>query len=180
MLHKLYQWFLIPIFSIPIFAFAESNVQQTVIRIHGEILGPTCKVKDDDLFVEFGTLTNKDLLWSGRSSNRDFAIEFECETEDSYPVAISFTGQETFYNDLQRLIIIEGDTPANPWGIAIQLIEPNGESMPLNAETATYQIKDQTALNFKSFVKVSQSAMDNKHIRLGEFKAIANFLVEYQ
>jgi type 1 fimbria pilin len=180
MLKKLNNWLVISIFSIPMYSFAADDNRQTTIRIYGEILGPTCKIKDDDLFVEFGTLTNKDLLWHGRSSSRDFAIEFECTAKDNYNVAISFTGQETFYNDLQRLIIIEGDTPANPWGIAIQLVEPNGENMPLNAETATYQIKDQTALNFKAFVKVSQSAINSRSIRLGEFNAIANFLVEYQ
>ncbi|OTG80101.1 hypothetical protein B9T31_16460 [Acinetobacter sp. ANC 4558] len=180
MLKKLYYWWFISIFSFPVYSFAADDIAQTIIRIHGEILGPTCKIKDEDLFVDFGTLTNKDLLWHGRSSSRDFAIEFECQTEDIYNVAISFTGQETFYTDLQRLIIIQGDTPLNPWGIAIQLVEPNGENMPLNAETATYTIKDQSALNFKAFVKVSQSAISRKNIRLGEFNAIANFLIEYQ
>ena len=180
MLQKLYHLLFIPILSIPIHSFAATDNTQTVIRIHGEILGPMCDVKNDDILVDFGTLTNKDLLWHGSSSTRDFAIEFDCKTEDTYNVAISFTGQETFYTDLQRLIIIEGDTPSNPWGIAIQMVEPNGENMPLNAETATYTIKDQAALNFKAFVKVSQSAMNSKNIRLGEFNAVANFLVEYQ
>ena len=156
------------------------DVDQTNIRIYGEILGPSCQVKQEDLYVEFGTLTNKDLIWHGQSISQDFNIEFECETADSYDVAITFTGQETFYSDLQRLIIINGDTPSNPWGVAIQLTDTNGRSIPINAETETYQIKDNSILNFKAYVKASQNAINNKNIRLGEFESVANFLVEYQ
>ena len=166
--------------GIPLHSFAASDNLQTVIRIYGEIVGPTCKIKNEDLFVDFGTLTSKDLIWHGRSTSQNFAIEFECDAEDSYEVAVSFTGQETFYNDLQRRIIIAGDTPANPWGIAIQLTTENSTSIPINAQTLTYSIKDSSALNFKAFVEASQSAINRKNIRLGEFNALANFLVEYQ
>lgn len=96
MLQKLYYWLFIPILSIPIHSFAATDITQTIIHIHGEILGPMCDIKNDDIPVEFGTLTNKDLLRNGQSSTRDFAIEFDCKTDDTYNVAITFTGQETF------------------------------------------------------------------------------------
>lgn len=173
-------WLFIAFLSIPLQTFAASDITQTVITIRGEILGPTCEVKDQNLMVDFGTLTNKDLFWHTRSPSRGFAIEFECTTKDSYDVAISFTGQETFYLDLQRMIIIDGDTPSNPWGVAIQLTYENGNPIPINAETETFKIKNLSALNFKAFVQASQNAINNKNIRLGEFNAVANFLVEYQ
>jgi type 1 fimbria pilin len=180
MLENVSCWLALLLFGMPISSFAATDITQTVIRIYGDIIEPTCKVKDKDLVVDFGTLTNKDLIWHGRSVSHDFAIEFECATNNTYEAAISFIGQEAFYNDLQRRIMIEGDTPTNPWGIAIQMTTENGTSIPINAQTVKYSIKNLSALNFKAFVEASQSAISRKHIRLGEFNAIAHFVVEYQ
>lgn len=157
-----------------------ADITQTVIHIHGTILGPTCTIKNKDLLVKFGTLTNKDLLFNQRSPSQDVIIEFsDCQIDDN-SAAITFMGEESFYSDLQGLLAIDGDVASAPAGFAIRLTYLDGTPLPVNQESTTFNIENNRSIHLKAFVQTSQDAINSRKIRLGEFYATANFLVEYQ
>ncbi len=157
-----------------------AGFNRTTISIMGEVVGVTCSIKDDNLSVDLGQTTNKDLFFHKRARNsQNFNIEFICDPGQQYTVDITFTGIESSELDLQGTVKVNGKA-----NLGVQLAEGHDEaslfSINHDNNIVNNVIEDGSSLPFSAFLRLSTAVSDVSQVPLGYYEATANFLVEYE
>lgn len=188
---KRYPFFLAAIcifYCSPLYA---ANITQTVIEIRGEVLGVTCSVKEENLVVDLGETTNKDLFFHKRARNhQNFEIEFECAPGEEYTIDFTFTGTSSQDVDLQGTVQVLGTSdptitqPLTPWRVGVQLAAGFDEQylFSINNEFGelNYKIQDGSKIPFSAYLRLSSLVPTVDQVPTGYYEATANFLVEYE
>ena len=161
-----------------------SGYNQTRIHIYGEIVGKTCSIKEENLEVDLGITTNKDLFFHKQARNfSNFDIEFECnDPNEEYEIDIMFKGVESPELDLQGTLKININSMEYP-KLGIQLAEGHdiGKLFSLNnTEVGNYKIKNGTSIPFSAYLRLSNTVPTVDDIPIGYYDATANFIVEYE
>ncbi|EKT65062.1 fimbrial protein [Providencia burhodogranariea] len=173
----LFLTFLCPLVFLNFAVAADSGILQTRIEVRGILIGNTCEIVNNDLKVEMGPYTNKDLVFHDRMPSVPFEIQIKnCGVDFNKDAKITFTGNESSVIDLQGFLAL--DSTSSTSGFAIGFENDEGNFLPLYQESKVYPLKsDSGVLKFKAFLKADKNA---KRIASGEFFATANFLIEYE
>ncbi|KPD02935.1 fimbrial protein [Moellerella wisconsensis] len=159
-------------------AIAESlGILQTRIEVKGVLIGNTCDIENNDIKVEMGRYTNKDLQFHDRMPSVPFEIKIKnCGVDFENDAKITFTGNESTDFDLQGFLALDASSSAS--GFAIGFEDNTGHFLPLYQQSKVYPLKgDNGVMQFKAFLKADKKL--NKVVS-GEFFATANFLIEYE
>ncbi|MCW2255645.1 type 1 fimbria pilin [Providencia alcalifaciens] len=156
---------------------ASSGILQTRIEVRGILIGNTCDIVNNDVKVEMGHYTNKDLLFHDRMPSVPIEIHIKnCGVDFENDAKITFTGNESSAIDLQGFLALDPSSTTS--GFAIGFEDDNGLFLPLYQESKIYPLKgDSGVLRFNAFLKADKKS---SRIVSGEFFATANFLIEYE
>ncbi|WP_277850596.1 fimbrial protein [Moellerella wisconsensis] len=159
-------------------AMAENlGILQTRIVIQGTLIGNTCDIENNDIKVDMGRYTNKDLQFHDRMPSVPFEIHIKnCCADFENNAKITFTGNESSDFDLQGFLALDSTSTAS--GFAIGFENDTGRFLPLYQQSKIYPIKgDSGVMRFHAFLKANKKS---NNIVNGEFFATANFLIEYE
>lgn len=153
-------------------AFAEKQVEMLVIN--AIVVNQACSLRDGDenIAVDFGNVTNKDLLRNDRTPGKHFQLHLDgCDTAISNGVSVTFTGRTALENS--ALLALDDDE-----GIAIGL-EMNGQQLPFNKPSPVIPLTmGDNSLDFIAYVQLLPSGKNA--LTIGEFSAAAQFVLDYE
>ena len=155
----------------PSISFANGEV-----KIFGLLREQPCAVMTENVEVNFGSVTNKD-LFHNHHEYRDFRIELaNCGSATLKSIAVKFNGITSENNTLLNL-----NASSTASGFGVKILNDYGEVMTFG-ETQKVQAFEQgrNVLNFTGMLQLSKDTTSVHDIAVGAFTATATFEVEYQ
>lgn len=156
-------------------ATAAPNLTNSLVYIKGTVSNEPCVVQPNEIEVEFGDISNKDII-IGRKINRDFRINLiDCNLSAFQEYSIQFDGIATENNQLLSL-----SSTSVGSGVGIRIFDD--QDRPITFGTPTAKIRPLTQDNFLEFKATLQKRSDItelNQVQLGEFTAISIFTVIY-
>ena len=146
------------------------------LKIFGLLREAPCDVITDNVEVNFGIVTNKDLFRNNHEL-RDFQIELTgCNDKTAKSIAVKFNGNASENNTLLNL-----NASSTASGFGVKILNDYGEIMTFG-ETQKVQAFQQgrNVLNFTGMLQLSKDTTSVQDIVVGAFTATATFEVEYQ
>lgn len=157
---------------IPSISFAKNGE----LKIFGLLREEPCAVMTENIEVNFGTVTNKDLF---RNNNelRDFQIEIaNCGSATLKSIGVKFYGNASENNTLLNLN--ESSTAS---GFGVKILNDYGEIMTFGQTQKVQQFEQgRNVLNFTGMLQILKDTTSVDYITVGAFSATATFEVEYQ
>ncbi|CAI0981483.1 fimbrial protein [Serratia quinivorans] len=151
----------------------------TDMKFHGELVAEPCVVAagDDQVALDFGELTNKDLYSYGRTKGKAFQLRLTgCDPAIAKNVRVTFSGSEN--SKLPGLLALDGASQAG--GVAIGLETPAGVALALDKPSEKYPLKvGSTLIDLQAYVRVEPQAVTDKSLTLGSFSTTATFTLDY-
>lgn len=146
------------------------------VKIFGLLREQPCAVMTENVEVNFGSVTNKD-LFKNNHELRDFQIELaNCGSATLKSIAVKFNGNASENNTLLNL-----NASSAASGFGVKILNDYGEVMTFG-ETQKVQAFEQgrNVLNFTGMLQLSKDTTSVHDIAVGAFTATATFEVEYQ
>lgn len=146
------------------------------IQVFGSIVEQPCSVLNQEIDVDFNTMTNKDLFY-GNDEKRKFQIELECDEGVNDTITVQFNSSNTSENN--QLLNLSPSSQASGVGIKIQ----DNLGKILTFGNPTENINIQSGLNnleFTAFVTIKADTLSLNDIGLGTFDATATFELRYE
>ncbi|CAI0789056.1 Fimbrial adapter papK precursor [Serratia quinivorans] len=151
----------------------------TDMKFHGELVAEPCVVAagDDQVALDFGELSNKDLYSSGRTKGKAFQLRLTgCDPAIAKDVRVTFSGTES--SKLPGLLALDGASQAG--GVAIGLETPTGVALALDKPSEKYPLKTgSTVIDLQAYVRAEPQAVTDKSLTLGSFSTAATFTLDY-
>jgi type 1 fimbria pilin len=151
----------------------------TDMKFHGELVAEPCVVVagDDQVALDFGELTNKDLYSYGRTKGKAFQLRLTgCDPAIAKNVRVTFSGTES--SKLPGLLALDGVSQAG--GVAIGLETPAGVALALDKPSEKYPLKvGSTLIDLQAYVRAEPQAVIDKSLTLGSFSTTATFTLDY-
>ncbi|MEQ1964066.1 fimbrial protein [Xenorhabdus khoisanae] len=159
--------------------YAQDNLRQDV-KITFTVLAPTCSIKTEDqnIEVDFGNISNRDLYQKHRTENQRFSLRLEnCDPRVTKRLKIKFAGESS--KELPGLLAIR--STAGTGGVAIGMETTDGTPIPFNKTSEFPLLADSrnNVIPFRAYIQAEPSALQEKKIGVGRFTAIAAFEVNY-
>lgn len=165
--------------SLLFLSHANAKTQQKgngELHIYGMILEEPCRVLNEDIIVDFGIMTNKD-LFRGNNEYRKFSIELKCDVEVNKAVNLQFNGMNTSENN--QLLDLAASSQASGVGIKIQ--DALGSILTFGTPTKLVDVSAGIHhLEFTAFVTKKADTFALNDISLGNFEAFATFQIQYE
>lgn len=145
------------------------------IEVRGLILAEPCTPVNDDIIVDFGVLTNKDLFRYDRLEK--FSIDLDCEPGTDEMVKIQFSSSNVSEND----VLLNFDLSSQATGVGIKIEdELTGQLLKFNQPESSFQLQAGiNSLNFIAHASRKQDTTVLSDITFGVFTATASFIIEY-
>lgn len=157
------------------FIMARPDLTKSLVYIKGTVLKEPCTVEPNEIEVEFGDMSNKDII-IGRKKNRNFRINLiDCNLNAFQEYSIQFDGIATENNQLLSL-----DPTSNGSGVGIRITDD--QDRPVIFGTPTVKIRPiapDNFIQFKATLQKRNDITDLSQIELGEFTAVSIFTVIY-
>jgi type 1 fimbria pilin len=151
----------------------------TDMKFHGELVAEPCVVAagDDQVALDFGELTNKDLYSYGRTKGKAFQLRLTgCDPAIAKDVRVTFSGSES--SKLPGLLALDGVSQAG--GVAIGLETPTGVALALDKPSEKYPLKvGSTLIDLQAYVRAEPQAVTDKSLTLGSFSTTSTFTLDY-
>ncbi|MDC9616159.1 fimbrial protein [Xenorhabdus khoisanae] len=148
------------------------------VKFNGSIINSVCSIKNNNIEVEMGQVSNIVLKDGGHSASVPFKVELQdCELGVKKGVTTTFTGPEADGN-FKGLLAIEGGAE----GAGIMITNHGNKHIPLGQTSDLVSLQDgDNNLNFAARLKGLQGGTEGKDItvKTGNFTAIANFTLNY-
>ncbi|MDR0218423.1 MAG: type 1 fimbrial protein [Enterobacteriaceae bacterium] len=157
-------------------AYAAGDALRKEVKITLTVVAPACAINDKD--VNFGDISNRDLL-KGSMPSQDFTLTVEdCPSEVLQKAKIKYTGIAS--NGLDGYLAFSPDSQAS--GAAIGITNENGTLLKLGEQTdLKYSSKGGiNIIPFQAHVRAEPSALAQNKIGVGNFSATANFEISYE
>lgn len=152
------------------------------INFRGTVVALGCNIvpSSENIVVDFGEISTRDLYANGKSGLEEFKIELQgCSSAVFKAITVTFSGTQNA-NMPDRLAVSSLSTNAAS-GIGIGLEESNGTAITLGTPTSATTISDvNMQLNFKAFVEGEPDALRDQTLQTGAFRATANYILNYQ
>ncbi|MBO1501138.1 fimbrial protein [Serratia proteamaculans] len=157
-----------------------SGVQAaTDMKLHGTLVAEPCVVAagDDQVLLDFGELTNKDLYSTGRTKGKAFQLRLTgCDPAIAKDARVTFSGTES--SKLPGLLALDAASLAG--GVAIGLETPAGVALALDKASEKYPLKvGSTVIDLQAYVRAEPQAITDKSLTLGSFSTAATFTLDY-
>ncbi|ELJ4094512.1 type 1 fimbrial protein [Salmonella enterica] len=150
------------------------------VHFSGALVAEPCTLPDEDTSIQldFGSVIEKYLYQYTRTQGQPFTIHLlDCDPSMMNTVSVMFTG--TANTELTDLLATE--TTSSARGVAIGIELQNGVLLPVNKPSPYGNLAaGNNDLNFTAFVQATPSAIANKTLGAGDFRAIATFQLSYQ
>lgn len=166
---------LMVIFCLLFFNYAYAAKGNGEVIVLGSIIEQPCSVLNEDIEVDFETMTNKDLFW-GNDEKRNFTIELECELEVADLITIQFDSTDTSENG--QLLNLSPSSQAS--GVGIKIKDALGNILTFGQPTGKVEINSGlNNLEFQAYVTRRADTQVLTDIGLGTFVATATFNIIY-
>ncbi|MCE1709028.1 type 1 fimbrial protein [Enterobacter hormaechei] len=148
------------------------NQGSGTVKFTGSIIDAPCSIKNTNVEVDMGAVSNVVLKDGGRSASKPFKIELVgCTFDTQKSVKTTFTGPEAAE---KGLLAIEGTAQ----GAAIAITNHGNKVIPLGEASDNMSLHlGNNDLNFAAHLKGLNS---QDGVKPGDFTAIANFVLNYQ
>lgn len=160
-----------------IYSSTVAAAQNLIMR--GTLVDAPCLLRpgDENLVLDFGDVIDKLLYRYARTPSKPFELHLEgCEVSVFKNVKVTFQGTEN--SQLPGLLAL--DTGSMAQGIAIGMESNTGAALPLNIEGPTTALQTgNTVLAFQAYIQGEPSALSNRKIAYGPFRATATFVFNY-
>lgn len=161
--------------SSVITTFSSTSHANGEIQVIGLILAEPCTLVNDDIIVDFGVLTNKDLFRYDRLEK--FSVELDCEPGTQEAVQVQFSSTNTSENNS----ILNLDTSSQASGVGIKIEDDKGNYIVFNEPQSSFMLNDGiNNLNFTAHVSRKSDTLTLNDINLGAFTATASLIIEYK
>ena len=170
--------FLILTFVFSTSSFAENKVTSggTKVNISGVLLDEPCTLETDDIDVDFGYVTNKDLFY-GNDEKRKFEIRLvDCKYEAFNGLSVQFLGTATENNQLLNL-----NTTSSASGVGIKIFDDKGVPITFGQFSEVKNVLQANGiLEFQAILTKESTVQSVNGITLGPFTAVAIFNLKYE
>jgi type 1 fimbria pilin len=160
------------------FSFAQAETRATgngEVKVYGTIIEQPCSVLNEEINIDFGIMTNKD-LFRYNNEYRKFNIELECDLGINDAVSIQFNSANT--SESNQLLNLAASSEASGVGIKIQ--DALGEILTFGKPTTSIEVMNGiNNLEFTAFVTRRADTLVLNDIGLGTFEASATFEIIY-
>lgn len=156
-------------------AQAADNVEFTGVLVHAPC---TLHPGDDELELDFSTVSDRDLYALGQTPSRSFSLRLDdCDTSVMNGVTLTFSGEES--TELPGFLAFDAVSLAR--GVVVGLQSDNGQPLPLNGAGMTLALASGNVLiPLQAYLKVEPTAQAKQGIVKGPFTATATFKLDYQ
>ncbi|OTA18244.1 major fimbrial subunit polypeptide, mrfA [Xenorhabdus vietnamensis] len=147
------------------------------VKFTGSIINSVCSIKNNNVEVDLGQVTNIALQKGGESSSKPFKIELQdCVLDTMKGVTTTFTGPEAD-GSVKGLLALEGKSQ----GAGIMITNHGNKHIPLGKASELMSLHDgDNTLNFAARLKGLQGVEgESMDVKTGSFTAIANFTLNY-
>ena len=151
------------------------------LKVYGSLVSVPCKItpSDSDIKVEFDQLIVKELYENKpRIDKKEFVIKLsECNLDITNNFKIKFSGVES--PNLKGFLALDQSKFKQDIGIGIE--SSDGVFLPINKNSSAMELKSngQNEIKFRSFLKVTDKAIADRIIQMGDFSAKAVFTFDY-
>ncbi|WP_053270023.1 fimbrial protein [Pseudomonas chlororaphis] len=146
---------------------------------HGALVAEPCLIPpgEEVLELDFGTVIDKYLYLNQRTHGQRFQLHLaECDPSISKTVSVTFTGSESV--ELSGLLALDPTSQASGIAIGIETLE--GRTLPIGDSSRAYLLSSgDNLIEFKAYVRGEPTAIANRNIKRGPFRAVATFGLEY-
>ena len=168
------------IMLIPCQAAFAAKAQPDNVHLSGALVAEPCTLPDSDtdIHLDFGTVIESYLYEYRKTLSKPFFIHLiDCDPSLYNTLSVTFQGPP----DSEDPGILALDPTSTAKGVAIGFALQDGSPLSVN-KPAPYQTIAQgnNTLAFSAFVQAEPSAVLNKTLVVGDFKAIATFILSYQ
>lgn len=152
------------------------------LKVKGTLVNAPCVIApaDKDIEVNFGDIRLLDIYERGfEFSKKDLTLVIsECDLSLAKKLKVKFIG--TGHGQLPGFLALEGND-TNP-GLGIGFETESGSPLLLNENSPMMVIESagRNELKFKTFLKATQAAINNRTIKPGRFVSTATFLIQYE
>jgi type 1 fimbria pilin len=157
---------------------AANNVDHggTKVNISGVLLDEPCTLETDDIDVDFGYVTNKDLFY-GNDEKRKFEIRLvDCKSEAFNGLTVQFLGTATENNQLLNL-----NTGSVASGVGIKIFDDHGTPITFGQFGEVKKILQANGiLEFQAILTKESTVQSVNEITLGPFTAVTIFNLKYE
>ena len=164
-------------------AFSAAPLTGGKMVIRGTIAASPCKIAngDENLSVNLKEISLRDLIRNGKSKLVPFTIHLiDCDPSTYSKVKITFSGIESSKIS-NRLEITPVDPGSDMSAVAIGLQLGDGTEVKLDQELLASTISSSTTnLTFHAYVEGLKNDLKQGNVGLGQFTAVANYIIEYQ
>jgi type 1 fimbria pilin len=169
-------WLFLFCFMMGVEAFAafEPNKGVAKINISGLLYTPACVLDHDNITIDFGTVTDKNLYVDGRIESRPFFLGMTCAASDGAELDVVFRGVQS--------AALPGYLQINPpgMGAVIGVEKIDGTFVELDKKiTAGSVSAGRLIMKFRAFLKGEPQAIASHSIQKGQFTAAAYFVLNY-
>lgn len=145
------------------------------VQVFGSIVEQPCSVLNQEIEVDFGTMTNKD-IFAFNNEYRKFHIELECDEGVDDTITVQFNGSNT--SEDNQLLNLSASSQARGVGIKIQ--DNLGKILTFGQPTSSIDIRSGiNNIEFTAFVTRKADTLTLNDIGLGTFDATATFELRY-
>ncbi|WP_343595981.1 fimbrial protein [Acinetobacter sp.] len=145
------------------------------IQVIGLILAEPCTLVNNDIVVDFGVLTNKDLFKYDRLEK--FSVELDCEPGTNETTQVQFSSTNTSENNT----ILNLDPTSQASGVGIKIQDDKGNYITFNQPQSSFYLKSGiNNLDFIAHVSRKSDTLTLSDIHLGAFTATSSLIIEYQ
>lgn len=158
-----------------------SSITPGKVEMSGELIETACGIDplSREIWVDFGDVSARDINMDSESHlTKDFnvhltgcrVIKNKTAADDSFPYAtITFIGNSAPHDPSALLVTGEGE------GFGIHLRNQHGSMLTIGQPSPGYDLS-----NGSNILRFTASLVPvNKHIKAGEFYAIARFFIDY-
>ncbi|EJH4504016.1 type 1 fimbrial protein [Cronobacter sakazakii] len=168
--------------TVSLIALALFNYVEAADNVHfsGALVAESCTLpeSDQDIHLDFGTVTEKALYQYHRTKSQPFTIHLEnCNPAIAGTVNITFEG--TADSELTDSLSLDAGSTAQ--GVAIGLERMDGTPLPINKPTPYFQLTSgNNPLTFNAYIQAQSSVITNESLKVGDFTATSSFVLDYQ
>ncbi|MBS9439082.1 type 1 fimbrial protein [Photorhabdus noenieputensis] len=149
------------------------------MHFHGALVKEPCTIKsgDEDIQLDFATISEKYLYLHGRTHSELFLLRLSgCDMSVGKSIKLTFSGMEN--TQLPGLLALSAGSQAS--GIAIGIETAEGKRLSLNKEGEEYPLKErENLIVLQAYVQAEPTALANQTIKRGVFHAIATINLNY-
>lgn len=152
----------------------------SMLTIKVTVLTQPCVIPpgEENITLDFGSVSAKDLYTYTRTASKDFAIHLaNCDTRVAKKVKVTFSGTED--SALPGLLAL--DVGSQGKGIAIGIETAAGALLNLNQTSDAYMLLDgDNRINMKAYAQIRPDAQAKRSLGEGAFRASAIFTLDYE